>query len=216
MAAAGWGSQQPRTNRSLSFGRGELKVETMADDEGEVGNVFDALDAADEEVPQEEGEAKKVQVDTSKISNASGHRESKVYRVPVTLYKDETTGEQFFYLQKGTFPNRSITGLNIVYTQEEKDQVREQVLSDKTCPQVMLRNVKVECSLSGATKDDDPNEYLNDESFRLSGSKIGAIRMRMYAKQKIEAQKQLEDPNCQKVVLRLDIECRLAGRDPQQ
>ena len=37
--------------------------------------------------------------------------------------------------------------------------------------------------------------------------------MRMYAQQKMQAQKQLEDPNCQKITLSLDIECRLGSRD---
>jgi hypothetical protein len=39
-----------------------------------------------------------------------------------------------------------------------------------------------------------------------------AIRMRMYAKQKAEAQKQLEDPKCEVVRLTLDIECRLVSK----
>lgn len=188
---------------------GERNVFDILDDEEEEGNVFDALEGEDEEDVE-------VVQEVPRAQRGSGQRESKIYRVPVTLYQDETTGEQFFYLEKGTFPNRSITGLNIVYTEAEKDQVREQVLADKTCPEVLLKNVQVDCFLSGAKKDDDPNQALTDESFRLSGSKIGAIRMRMYAKQKLEAQKQLEDPNCQKVTLRLDIECRLASRDPQQ
>jgi hypothetical protein len=40
-----------------------------------------------------------------------------------------------------------------------------------------------------------------------------AIRMRMYSAQKAEAQKQLEDPNCEMVRLNLDIECRLVSKD---
>lgn len=36
--------------------------------------------------------------------------------------------------------------------------------------------------------------------------------MRMYGKQKIEAQKQLEDPSCKVVRLNLDIECRLVSK----
>lgn len=39
-----------------------------------------------------------------------------------------------------------------------------------------------------------------------------AIRMRMYAKNKMEAQKQLEDPSCTIIRLALDIECRLVAR----
>jgi hypothetical protein len=39
-----------------------------------------------------------------------------------------------------------------------------------------------------------------------------AIRMRMYAKQKLEAQKQLEDPTCEMIYLTLDIECRLVSK----
>lgn len=182
------------------------KYSTMTE---ESGNVFDALDAAaNEEEEEVETPTKKVQVT----------RDPQVYRVPVTLYKDKETGEQFFYLQKGTFPNRSITKLNICYTEDEKAQVKEQVLADKTCPEILLKNVLVECHLNASAEGDDPSEYLNDESFRLSGSKIAAIRMRMYAKQKMEAQKQLEDPNCSKVSLRLDIECRLSSRtqEPKQ
>lgn len=176
------------------------------------GGIFDALDAAEAEaeVQEQQEQTKKIHVDTSEM-NASNHQ--KVYRVPVKLFKDETTGEQYFYLQKGTFPNRSITDLKIDYTQKEKDQVREQVLADKTCPQVLLKQVQVECCLGGKSENDDPSEYLNDESFRLSGSKISAIRMRMYAEQKMQAQKQLEDPNCDKITLHLDIECRLGSRE---
>jgi len=36
--------------------------------------------------------------------------------------------------------------------------------------------------------------------------------MRMYAKNKMEAQKQLEDPSCTIIRLALDIECRLVAR----
>ena len=39
-----------------------------------------------------------------------------------------------------------------------------------------------------------------------------AIRMRMYATQKLEAQKQLEDPTCEMIGLTLDIECRLVSK----
>ena len=35
----------------------------------------------------------------------------------------------------------------------------------------------------------------------------------MYAKQKMEAQKQLEDPSCDMVKLKLDIECRLVSKN---
>lgn len=181
----------------------------MSDVEEEGGNIFDALDAAEEE-DQERKSTTTVQVDTSAVTGA------KVYRVPVKLYKDEETGEPFFYLQKGSFPNRSITDLKIVYTQGEKDQVKEQVTADNRCPKILLKNVQVVCALSGKSPDDDDSQYLNDESFRLSGSKIGAIRMRMYAQQKMEAQKQLEDPGCEKVVLKLDIECRLANREMEK
>jgi hypothetical protein len=169
-------------------------------EEEQGGNVFDALDAVDED--QHHATARKSVV--------------QVYRVPVTLHKDEATGEPYFYLQKGSFPNHSITDLKIVYTQEEKDQVREQVLADNRCPEVLLKNVQVVCGLRGKVPGDDDSEFLSDESFRLSGSKIGAVRMRMYAQQKLEAQKQLEDPNCDKVVLRLDIECRLANREMEK
>jgi hypothetical protein len=97
----------------------------------------------------------------------------KVYRLPVELYKDDKTGEQFFYLQKSTFPGRTITDLKIKYTESEKSQVKEQVLANKTCPEIILRNARVECCLGGKSENDDPNEVLKDESFRLSGSKIG-------------------------------------------
>jgi hypothetical protein len=97
----------------------------------------------------------------------------KVYRLPVELYKDDKTGEQFFYLQKSTFPGRTITDLKIRYSESEKSQVKEQVLADKTCPEIMLHNARVECHLGGTSENDDPNEILKDESFRLSGSKIG-------------------------------------------
>jgi hypothetical protein len=36
--------------------------------------------------------------------------------------------------------------------------------------------------------------------------------MRMYATQKLEAQKQLEDPTCEMICLTLDIECRLVSK----
>lgn len=170
----------------------------LEDEQG--GNIFDALDANEEDQHHADNRKSVVQV----------------YRVPVTLHKDEATGEPYFYLQKGSFPNHSITDLKIVYTQDEKDQVREQVLADNRCPEIVLKNVQVVCGLRGKSPGDDDSEYLSDESFRLSGSKIGAIRMRMYAQQKVEAQKQLEDPNCDKVVLRLDIECRLANRDMER
>ncbi len=178
----------------------------VEDHDEEGGNIFDALAAAEEDEDNETS-TPAVQVDTSAVTAP------KVYRVPVNLFKDEETGEPYFYLQKGSFPNRSITDLKITYTQGEKDQVKEQVMADNRCPEILLRNVQVVCALSGKSPNDDDSEYLNDESFRLSGSKIGAIRMRMYSQQKIEAQKQLEDPNCETVMLKLDIECRLASRE---
>jgi hypothetical protein len=182
------------------------------EDEESGGGIFDALDAEEEE--EETGLVETSEMRTS--NNNNNNPRVSLYRVPVNLYKNEDSGEQYFYLQKGTFPNRSITDLKIIYTQKEKDQVREQVLADSNCPQVVLKKVQVECCLGGKSENDDPMEYLNDESFRLSGSKIEAIRMRMYAKQKMEAQKQLEDPSCDKITLYLDIECRLGSRGSQQ
>lgn len=123
----------------------------MADIE-EGGNVFAALDAEE---------------------TAATDTKKQVYHRPVTLYKDEESGEQFFYLEKSTFPGRLIQDLKIFYTKSEKTQVREQVLADKTCPEILLRNVLVECYLTGKSENDDPNAVLKDESFRLSGSKIG-------------------------------------------
>eukprot|EP00934_Nitzschia_sp_Nitz4_P006951 Nitzschia sp. Nitz4//scaffold103_size77763//57262//57831//NITZ4_005449-RA/size77763-processed-gene-0.28-mRNA-1//-1//CDS//3329532340//6941//frame0 len=166
----------------------------------ESGNIFDALDAAEAQDAETE---KAVQIT----------RDPQVYHVPVKLHKDEATGEQYFYLQKGTFPNRNIYHLNITYSDDEKAQMTEQVVADKHCPQVILKNVRVECLLQKEPSADKGTEYLNDESFRLSGSKIVSIGMRMYAQQKEEAQKQLEDPACEKVVLTLDIECRLGKRE---
>jgi len=99
----------------------------------------------------------------------------RVYRMPVTLYEDKETGEQFFYLQKSTFPGRSITDLKIRYNDSEKSQVREQVLADSSCPEIVLKDVPVECcfAVSESPTEDDPNAFLTDDSFRLSGSKIG-------------------------------------------
>ena len=184
-------------------------------EEQDGGGIFDILDADEEEEKEE------IVTDKSSGMNAPSINTPKVYRVPVNLYKDDTTGEQYFYLQKGTFPNRSITNLKVLYTPKERSQVREQVLANKTCPEILLKNVKVECSLSSGEQQqqeeeanlEDDDDYLNDESFRLSGSKIASIRMRMYAKQKMQAQKQLEDPNCAHITLYLDIECRLASRE---
>jgi hypothetical protein len=170
------------------------------DEEAASGGIFDAIDAAED------------QYETPKKTRPS---RASLYRVPVNLYKDQDSGEQYFYLQKSTFPNRAIADLKIIYTQKEKDQVREQVSADKSCPEVLLEKVKVVCWLGGKSSEND-DEYLNDESFRLSGSKIAAIRMRMYAKQKTEAQMQLEDPNCDMITLYLDIECRLGSRELQQ
>jgi hypothetical protein len=113
------------------------------------------------------------ELDALDVDNDTKRTELKVYRLPVTLYKDETTGEQFFYLQKSTFPGKSITDLKIRYTESEKSQVKEQVSADKNCPEIILRNAQVECRLTGITENDDPNAILKDESFRLSGSKIG-------------------------------------------
>lgn len=173
-------------------------------------NVFDALDAA-EETPRKEAK-----------------RESIIYHVPVNLHIDEESGEEYFYVEKDSFPNHSITSLNILYTQAEKEQMTEQVLANNTCPEVVLKNVQIEFGLSGGGNINSGKEYLNNESFRLSGSKIGAIRMRMYSKNKDEAIKQLESasdslenneggPAPTIVKLNLDLECQLVGREaPKQ
>ena len=119
-------------------------------------------------------EAERGTLDSDDGTRGGGHNDAvKVYRLPVELYKDDKTGEQFFYLQTSTFPGKTITDLKIKYTESEKSQVKEQVLADKTCPEIMLRNARVECRLGGKSENDDPNEILKDESFRLSGSKIG-------------------------------------------
>jgi hypothetical protein len=130
----------------------------MSDIEEESGgNVFDALAA-----------------DNAVAADDVHHRKSlKIYRLPVTLYTDDKSGEQFFYLQKSTFPGRSITDLKIIYSDSEKSQVREQVLADKSCPEIILHDAQVECLLGRKSENDDPNAILTDESFRLSGSKIG-------------------------------------------
>lgn len=170
----------------------------------EGGNIFDALDAAVDEDAET----------TPAVSGEKNERASMVYRVPVTLFDDEETGEKYFLLQKNSFPNRSITKLDILYTPKEKAQVKEQVEADHQCPQILLKNITVECHFGDAGADDTTDQdLLTDESFRLSGSKIVAIKMRMYAEQKKAAQEQLVDPACHKVVLNLDMECRLGNRD---
>mmetsp|Transcript_4815 Transcript_4815/g.14040 ORF Transcript_4815/g.14040 Transcript_4815/m.14040 type:complete len:196 (-) Transcript_4815:76-663(-) len=177
-------------------------------------DVFDALDAQSED----EDVAEMLEASNRNASAKSNPRDSRVYRMPVTLYTDEESGEQFFYLEKGTIPGRPITNLKILYTDDEKKQVHEQVMADNRRPEVMLKDVQIECYLGNDSENenkenDSQDTYLSDESFRLSGSKIGAIHMRMYAKQKEEAQRQLqEDPERQKITLRLDIECRLENR----
>jgi len=157
------------------------------------GKVFDTLeDEANDAVPE---------LATKPPSDL-------VYRKPVTLYKDEATGEQYFYLQKTSFPNRRISKLNIFYTENERNQVREQVQADPNCPEILLKSVPVECYFDKIPPD-PPQDLLHDESFRLSGSKILALRMRMGAQQKQAAQAQWEqDPVC----LKLDVECRLGNR----
>ena len=136
----------------------------------------------------------------------------KTFRKPVTLHKDES-GQQFFYLKQDSFPKHNIAALNIRYSAQEKDQVKKQVHANQCCPEIILKNVPVECVLKGKSASGD--EFLNETSFRLSKSKIAAIRMRMYSKQKMDAQLQLEQAK-RVVTIHCDIECRLMSNEEKQ
>jgi len=139
--------------------------------------------------------------------------DEKVYRKPVTLYADEKTGAKYFYLQQESFPHRKIQKLNILYTSKAREQVRRQVSKDSTCSEILLKDIPIECWLDEeAVVEDSSLDYLTAESFRLSGSKIASIRMRMHNKQKMAAQKQLKDPRCELVELKVDVECRMMNR----
>ena len=157
-------------------------------------NVFDALNAA-------------LEGEDDYYDDVPAMVDEEIYRVPVQLFKDENGS--YFYLKKNSFPNHSITKLKILYGDNEKQQVKEQVLADNRCPEITLKNCPIMCYLSGKKDEDGDDGYLNDAGFRLSGSKIRAIRMKMYSQQKQAAQSQLEDPDCRLVKLTLDIECSL-------
>ena len=174
----------------------------------EPAGVFDALALAHAEDPQDDPPALAEETQMQKAPQ----RKSLIYRVPVRLFQDEN-GQDYFYLRKDSFPNRSITKLKIWYGDQERAQVKEQVLANNRCPEIFLANAQVMCYLSGARDADGEEGYLNDESLKLTGSKVRAIRMRMYAQQKQDAQAQLEDPNCQFVLLTLNMEIRLKARD---
>ena len=114
---------------------------------------------------------------------------------------------------KDTFPGRKITKMYVTYGAEEKRQVREQVLADRGCPEIFLKNCQIICFL-GPPPPTNEDGFLNPQCFNLSGSEIAAIRMRMYAQQKLEAQEQLgAGEACFKVMLNTTVECRLKRKE---
>ena len=138
----------------------------------------------------------------------------KVKRVPVKLYENEV-GDKYFFLKRFSFPQNKITKLVIQYGPDQARDLSHQDLGDKV---VMLHDCPIECHLEGSSESDSSSmkksdEFLTDTSFALPGVKIRAIRIRMYTKQKTQAQKQLSDGKGM-INLRCEIECRLAANEP--
>jgi hypothetical protein len=127
-----------------------------------------------------------------------------VRRVPVKLYDDEK-GEKYFHLKRFTFPQQKIKKLVIRYGDDQARNKRQEGNSI-----VILCACPIECYLEGNSEASNmsADEYLTDKSFELPSFKIAAIRIRVYIKQKLQAQKQLSEGRGV-VTLSCDVECRL-------
>ena len=134
-----------------------------------------------------------------------------IRRVPVKLYANEV-GDKYFFLKRYSFPQQKITKLFIRYGPDQARDLNQQELGDNI---VMLYDCPVECHLEGSSESSNrkSDEYLTDASFQLPGLKIRATRIRMYVKQKMEAQQQLSNGK-NVVTLNCEIECRLVPSEP--